>query len=137
MSLRNERVRKALMREISDIIFREIKDPQICGMVSITDVDVSPDNSAARVFYSVYGNDEVKEKTSENLSGKTFVITGKLSKSRDYFKDLIESHSGTVAGSVSGKTNYLLAGEDAGSKLAKAEKLGIKIISEEELYDML
>ena len=67
MSLRNERVRKALMREISDIIFREIKDPQICGMVSITDVDVSPDNSAARVFYSVYGNNEVKEKTSKAL----------------------------------------------------------------------
>ena len=67
MSLRNERVRKALMREISDIIFREIKYPQICGMVSITDVDVSSDNSAARVFYSVYGNDEVKEKTSKAL----------------------------------------------------------------------
>ena len=67
MSLRNERVRKALMREISDIIFREIKDPQICGMVSITDVDVSSDNSAARVFYSVYGDDEVKEKTSKAL----------------------------------------------------------------------
>ena len=67
MSLRNERVRKALMREISDIIFREIKDPQICGMVSITDVDVSSDNSAARVFYSVYGPDEVKEKTKKAL----------------------------------------------------------------------
>ena len=67
MSLRNERVRKALMREISDIIFREIKDPQICGMISITDVDVSSDNSAARVFYSVYGDDEVKEKTSKAL----------------------------------------------------------------------
>ncbi|MBQ8636058.1 30S ribosome-binding factor RbfA [bacterium] len=67
MSLRNERVRKALMKEISDILFREIKDPQICGMVSITDVDVSSDNSAARVFYSVYGNDEVKEKTSKAL----------------------------------------------------------------------
>ena len=67
MSLRNERVRKALMREISDIIFREIKDPQICGMVSITDVDVSPDNSAARVFYSVFGDDDVKEKTSKAL----------------------------------------------------------------------
>ena len=67
MSLRNERVRKALMREISDILFREIKDPQICGMVSITDVDVSSDNSAARVFYSVYGDDEVKVKTSKAL----------------------------------------------------------------------
>lgn len=67
MSLRNEKVRKALMREISDIIFREIKDPQICGMVSITDVEVSSDNSAARVFYSVYGSDEVKKKTSAAL----------------------------------------------------------------------
>ena len=67
MSLRNERVRKALMREISDIIFREIKDPQICGMVSITDVDVSSDNSAARVFYSVFGDDEIKKKTSVAL----------------------------------------------------------------------
>ena len=67
MSLRNERVRKALMREISDIILREIKDPQITGMISITDVDVSSDNSAARVFYSVFGNDEVKEKTSKAL----------------------------------------------------------------------
>ena len=67
MSLRNERVRKALMREISDIIFREIKDPQICGMVSITDVDVSSDNSAARVFYSVFGDEKVKEKTSKAL----------------------------------------------------------------------
>ena len=55
------------MREISDIIFREIKDPQICGMVSITDVDVSSDNSAARVFYSVFGDDDVKEKTSKAL----------------------------------------------------------------------
>ncbi len=67
MSLRNERVRKALMREISDVIFREIKDPNIVGMVSITDVEVSSDNTAARVFYSVFGNDEVKERTSKAI----------------------------------------------------------------------
>ena len=64
MSLRNERVRKALMREISDIILREVKDPNICAMVSITDVEVSSDNTAARVFYSVFGDDEAKKKTS-------------------------------------------------------------------------
>lgn len=63
MTLRNERVRKALMREISDIIFREIKDPQICAMVSILDVEISRDNSAAKVYYSVYGDDDVKKKT--------------------------------------------------------------------------
>ena len=67
MSLRNERVRKALMREISDIIFLEIKDRDICGMVSITDVDVSSDNSAARVFYSVFGDEEAKKRTSKAL----------------------------------------------------------------------
>ncbi|MBR2068814.1 MAG: 30S ribosome-binding factor RbfA [Candidatus Gastranaerophilales bacterium] len=67
MSLRNERVRKALMREISDIIFKDIKDPAICAMVSITDVDVSSDNSAARVFYSVFGSDEAKKKTISAL----------------------------------------------------------------------
>jgi len=63
MSLRNEKVRKALMREISDILLREIQDPQICGLVSITDVEVSSDNTAAKVYYSVFGNDEVKKKT--------------------------------------------------------------------------
>ena len=67
MSLRNERVRKALQREISDIIFREIKDPNICAMVSITDVEVSSDNTAARVFFSVFGEDEVKQRTAKAL----------------------------------------------------------------------
>ena len=80
MSLRNERVRKALMREISDIIFREIKDPQICGMVSITDVDVSSDNSAARVFYSVFGDDDVKEKTSKALERHVGQIRNEVGK---------------------------------------------------------
>ena len=63
MTLRNERVRKALMREISDIIFREIKDPKITAMVSITDVEVSSDNSSAKVYYSVFGSDENKKNT--------------------------------------------------------------------------
>ena len=80
MSLRNERVRKALMREISDIIFREIKDPNICGMVSITDVDVSSDNSAARVFYSVYGNDNVKTRTKKALENHVGQIRHEVGK---------------------------------------------------------
>ena len=67
MSLRNERVRKALIREISDIIFKEIKDPKITALVSITDVEVSSDNSAARVFYSVYGDETAKEQSKEAL----------------------------------------------------------------------
>ena len=60
-SLRNERVRKELMREISDILRKEIRG--LAGIVSITDVEVSHDNSFAKVFYSVYGSEEQKEKS--------------------------------------------------------------------------
>jgi DNA ligase (NAD+) len=63
-----------------------------------------------------------------------FVITGTLpTMKRDEAKALIESKGGKVAGSVSKKTTYLLAGESAGSKLTKAESLGVKILSEADL----
>ncbi len=71
MTLRNDRVRKALMREISDILLREIKDPNISGIVSITDVEVSHDNSYAKVFFSVFGDEKTKEKTKEALAKNT------------------------------------------------------------------
>lgn len=61
MSLRNERVRKTLMKEISDIMFREINDPKINGLISITDVEVSHDNSYAKVFYSILSDDKIKK----------------------------------------------------------------------------
>ena len=67
MTLRNERVRKELMREISDILRRDIQDARISGVVSIVDVEVSHDNSYAKVFYSVFGSDEQKEKTKEAI----------------------------------------------------------------------
>ncbi|MGJ8676169.1 MAG: NAD-dependent DNA ligase LigA [Akkermansiaceae bacterium] len=67
------------------------------------------------------------------VAGKTFVITGTLSKPRPEFKALIESHGGKVSSSISAKTNYLLAGEKAGSKRAKADELGVKILDELEL----
>jgi DNA ligase (NAD+) len=71
------------------------------------------------------------------LSGKTFVITGTLSRSRDHFKGLIEMAGGKVAGSVSSKTDYLLAGDNPGSKLDNAKKLGVKVITEEELLSLI
>lgn len=77
------------------------------------------------------------EKVSQALSGKTFVITGSLSRPREDFKALIQSHGGHVSGSVSAKTDYLLAGDDAGSKLDKAEKLGVKVIDEEGLGELV
>ena len=77
-------------------------------------------------------------RSSDKLMGLSFVITGTLpSYSRDDAKALIESHGGTVKSSVSKKTSYLLAGEEAGSKLTKAQELGVKIIDEQTLLDMI
>jgi DNA ligase (NAD+) len=69
----------------------------------------------------------------QTLAGKTFVVTGTLSKPRDEIKSLIKSHGGHVSSSVSSKTDYLVAGENAGSKLDKATKLEVEIIDEEKL----
>jgi DNA ligase (NAD+) len=71
------------------------------------------------------------------LAGKTFVITGTLSMDRDAMKDLIESKGGKVSGSVSAKTHFVLAGEGGGSKRDKAEKLGVSILSEDALLEMI
>lgn len=87
-------------------------------------------------------NMELKEAADGNgddrFAGLTFVITGTLpSMDRKEAAALIDAHGGKVTGSVSKKTNYLLAGENAGSKLTKANDLGIPVISEEELKRML
>jgi len=75
--------------------------------------------------------------TSDKLAGKTFVITGTLSDKREVFADVIVKNGGKVSGSVSKKTDYLLAGENAGSKLEKAQTLGVKVLSENEFKAML
>jgi len=74
---------------------------------------------------------------SSGLSGKTFVITGTLSKPRNHFKNLILEHGGKVTGSVSKATDYLLCGVDPGSKRDKADKLGVRIIDEKQLQALL
>lgn len=80
----------------------------------------------------------VSQDTPQPLADFTFVITGTLpSLSRDQAKALIEAHGGKVTGSVSKKTDYLLAGEKAGSKLTKAETLGIPILDEDDLQKMV
>jgi DNA ligase (NAD+) len=76
----------------------------------------------------------VEAEGPQPLEGLTFVITGTLpTMSRDQARAYIEAHGGKVTGSVSGKTDYLVAGEKAGSKLAKAEKLGVPVIDEAAL----
>lgn len=74
----------------------------------------------------------------ERFAGKTFVLTGKLEKfTRDEASRLIEQRGGRVSSSVSKKTDFVLVGEDAGSKLAKAETLGITILNETEFKEMM
>ena len=80
---------------------------------------------------------EVLAESEGSLSGLIFVVTGKLEQmSRDDAKQKIESLGGKVSGSVSAKTDYLLAGEKAGSKLAKAESLGVKILDEQAFIEL-
>lgn len=80
----------------------------------------------------------VKAQVDDRFAGKTFVLTGTLpTLKRDEAKALIEKYGGKASGSVSKKTDFVLAGEEAGSKLTKAQQLGIKIISEEEFMQMI
>ncbi|NPA53215.1 MAG: DNA ligase (NAD(+)) LigA [Aquificae bacterium] len=82
--------------------------------------------------------DEEEEKREKILEGKTFVFTGTLSCcSREKAQELVESLGGKVSSSVSKKTTYLVVGENPGSKLEKAKKLGVKILSEEEFLNLL
>ena len=79
-----------------------------------------------------------EENIDNRFEGKVFVLTGALEKySRKEAEDLIEKYGGKTSSSVSKKTSYVLAGEDAGSKLTKAQELGITIITEKELEDMV
>ena len=77
------------------------------------------------------------DNTNDNINGKTFVITGTLSKSRDYYKEILEDLGGNVTGSVTKKTDYVLLGENPGSKYDKAKELNIKIINEEDFNNMI
>ena len=82
----------------------------------------------------------IGEKTAKSdlLAGKTIVATGSLTLySRKEINDLIEALGGKASGSVSKKTDYVVAGENAGSKLQKAAELGIPVLTEEEFKNMI
>jgi DNA ligase (NAD+) len=79
-----------------------------------------------------------KKERGTKLAGKTFVLTGTLARySRDEAKKMIEDAGGRVSGSVSKKTDYVVAGADAGSKLDKAKELSVKVIGEKEMENLL
>lgn len=81
MSLRNERVRKTLMKEIADIIQKDIRDPRIAGVISITDIELSHDNSFAKVYFSVFTtNDDAKEQTIKALEDNVSKIRYEVGK---------------------------------------------------------
>ena len=81
----------------------------------------------------------LEEETSDNrFEGKTFVLTGTLEKyTRDEARDIIEKFGGKTSSSVSKKTSYVLAGQEAGSKLIKAQNLGVEIITEQQFEEMV
>lgn len=131
----------------------ELKDASFDELVSINDVG---DISATSIvdFFTMDENRIILERLEkagmnftslENLSiidqrfsGFTFVITGTLpTMGRSEMEELVKRYGGKVSGSVSKNTGYLIAGENAGSKLTKAQELGIKIITEEELLEMI
>jgi len=76
-------------------------------------------------------------KSSDKLGGKSFCITGTLSQPRDFFQKMISDNGGKVSSSVSSKLDYLICGDEAGSKKEKAEKLSVKVISEKDFLYML
>ena len=81
--------------------------------------------------------DERPAPASQELAGEIWVLTGTLGRPRDEIAELIRRHGGTVSGSVSKKTSYVLAGEEAGSKLEKAQSLGVSVVDEATLHRRL
>ena len=129
-----------------------LKEAKAEDLMNIFDVGVAIANSVETYFNTDYANHlieslkafglnttfEVEKKNmNHEFSGKTFVLTGKLeSFTREEASKLIESFGGKITGSVSKKTDYVLAGSDAGSKLDKARSLNITILDENKLKEM-
>lgn len=130
---------------------RAIMDASFEQLTEIEDIGEQMANSILRYFEKAEHWDMVErflqagisgelkpaEGGNDRLEGMTFVITGTLSLPREHFKALILKAGGKVSDSVSAKTTYLLAGENAGSKLKKAEKLNVTILNEEEFNKLI
>ena len=82
-------------------------------------------------------NNQEKSKKSEKLIDKKFVVTGTFSIKRNEIKKIVEENAGIIVNGISSQVDYLIVGENAGSKLEKAKEKGIRIINEEEFFDMI
>ena len=100
-------------------------------------VKVNKNRIETLIKYIEPKNPEKKEIKNSPFLDKRVVLTGTMSKSREEIKEILEKLGAHVSNSVSKKTDYLIVGKDAGSKLQKAEKLGVKIIEEEEMWKMM
>ena len=120
--------------------FASIKD--IGGITAAALVEYFADentkNLCERLVSLGVKTDAIGEERGELFQGLTFVLTGTLpTMTRDEASALIKKNGGKVSGSVSKKTSYVVAGEEAGSKLTKAKDLGVKVIDEAELLAMI
>lgn len=121
------------LSEIDDV--GKVVAKSICGFFSL---DSTKRLCEKLKNAGVVTEDKTSEKKSDKLSGLTFVITGTLpNMKREEAAAIIEENGGKVSGSVSKKTSYLLCGSDAGSKLTKAEALGVPVVSLEALLQMI
>ena len=117
--------------EVGDVIAKSVRE-FFDNPANIAEIQAL---EAAGLRFSV---EEPAQKASDSLAGKSIVISGNFSISRDDMKALIEAHGGKNSSSVSGKTDYLLAGEKPGpEKMKRAQELGVKVISENELYALV
>jgi DNA ligase (NAD+) len=120
--------------------FAAIKDIGTITATALVEFFAEPNTRelCARLVALGVKTDAVGEEKGELFAGLTFVLTGTLhTMTRDEASALIKQNGGKVSGSVSAKTSYVVAGEAAGSKLTKAQALGVKIISEEELLALI
>jgi len=131
---------EALQSASLDELIRVPNTGEVVG-TSIRDWFLNRDNIALIKALKAHGLNfgEADRKGTEGhaLSGTSWVITGTLSEPREVFEELIRRSGGRSTSSVSKKTNYLLAGEDAGSKLDKARQLGIEIVDEGKFREMI
>ena len=146
---------KGVGRHVGDILEGMVPDVSSIHSLTLEELTSALGTVTGSAVYAFFSNEDnmamiermanaginmnaaVKTVIQSSITGKTFVITGTLpTMARNEAQAYIEAHGGKVSGSVSKKTDFLLAGENAGSKLEKATTLGVKIISEAELMNM-
>jgi DNA ligase (NAD+) len=144
-----ERAAKLLARRFGSLEALAAAEPETCEEIdgigpviaaAVSEWFAQERNQSLVVRLAERGIDpreEIDDGRDKPLAGQVFVITGSLSLPRRELKEELEKMGATVAGSVSRKTSYLVAGENSGSKLAKARELGVQIIDETELVKML